>query len=101
MTHHQHERPLDGARAAVMIGPLFEDVEALYPLYRLREAGAEAVITGSEQGASVSGKRGHELEVERAASDLSADDLDLLVIAGGYGPDKLRMDEGVLDLVRQ
>ena len=88
-------------RAAVMVGPMFEDSEALYPLYRLREEGASVVITGSEAGASVTGKKGHELEVERAAADLSADDLDLLVIAGGYGPDKLRMDEGVLALVRE
>ncbi len=40
------------------------------------------------------------LDVEQAADDLLADDLDLVVIPGGYGPDKLRMDEGVLRLVR-
>lgn len=34
------------------------------------------------------------------AADLSAADLDILVIAGGYGPDKLRVDEGVKALVR-
>jgi protease I len=84
-----------------MVGPLFEDIEALYPLYRLREAGAAAVLIGSEAGATVTGKKGQELEVEQAAGDLSVEDLDLLVIAGGYGPDKLRMDEGVLRLVRE
>ena len=31
---------------------------------------------------------------------MAAGDLDLLVIAGGYGPDKLRLDEGLLQLVR-
>ena len=46
------------------------------------------------------GKKGVDLEAERAAADLDADDLDLLVIAGGYGPDKLRTDDGVLALVR-
>jgi protease I len=100
MTHHNHEEPLQGKRGAVMVGPMFEDVEATYPLYRMREAGAEVTVIGSEAGASVTGKKGQELEVEQAAADLSADDLDLLVIAGGYGPDKLRMDEGVLGLVR-
>jgi protease I len=99
VTQHQHEEPLAGRRAAVMVGPMFEDSEALYPLYRLREAGAAVGIIGSQEG-PVSGKKGHELEVEEAAADLAADDLDLLVIAGGYGPDKLRMDEGVLRLVR-
>ena len=39
MTHDEHE-PLAGKRAAVMVGPLFEDPEAIYPYYRLQEAGA-------------------------------------------------------------
>ena len=100
MAHHENEKPLAGRRAAVMVGPLFEDIEALYPLYRLREAGAAVGVIGAQADATVAGKKGHELEVEEAAGDLLADDLDLLVIAGGYGPDKLRMDEGVLRLVR-
>ena len=101
MTHHSHDEPLAGKRAAVMVGPMFEDTEALYPLYRLREAGAVVGVIGSEAGATVSGKKGHDLEIEQAAGDLVADDLDLLVIAGGYGPDKLRTDDGVLRLVRE
>jgi protease I len=100
MTHHQHEEPLEGRRAAVAIGPLFEDVEATYPLYRLREAGAEVALIGSEAGATFTGKKGQELEVERAAGDVAADDLDLIVIAGGYAPDKMRLDEGLLELLR-
>ena len=98
MTHHTHQ-PLDGMKAAVMIGPGFEDSEATYPYYRLKEAGAEVVLTGIEEG-ELSGKHGQPLDVERAASTIDARQLDLLVIAGGMGPDKLRMDDGVLGLVR-
>jgi len=101
MTHHEHDQPLEGKRAAVAVGPLYEEIEALYPLYRLREAGATVEIIGSEAGTTLPGKRGDEIETERAARDLSGDDLDLLVIAGGYGPDKLRLDEGLLGLVRE
>jgi protease I len=100
MSHPQHE-PLAGKRAAVMIGPLFEDVEATYPYYRLQEAGAMVALIGAKGGESLTGKKGESLETERAAADLSADDLDLLVIAGGYGPDKLRTDPGVQRLVRE
>jgi protease I len=100
MTPDTNQEPLAGTRAAVMIGPLFEDAEAIYPLYRLREAGAEVTVVGLEAGATVPGKKGVDLEAERAAADLGADDLDLLVIAGGFGPDKLRTDDGVLALVR-
>jgi protease I len=48
----------------------------------------------------VRGKKGQELVTDRAARGLTAHDLDLLVIAGGFGPDKLRSDEGVQALVR-
>ncbi|MGH2768140.1 MAG: type 1 glutamine amidotransferase domain-containing protein [Actinomycetota bacterium] len=90
-----------GRRAALIVGPLFEDSEAIYPLHRLREAGAEVVIAGTRAGESVKGKRGHELLTEAAAANLVADTLDLLVLPGGYGPDKLRTDPGVLRLVRE
>jgi protease I len=89
VSHHDH-RPLEGKRAAMPIGPLFEDTEATYPLYRLREAGAEVVVVGLKAGETIKGKKGQELETEAAASELSAEELDLLVLPGGYGPDKLR-----------
>jgi protease I len=99
MTHHEHE-PLAGKHAAVMIGPLFEDLEAAYPYYRLKEAGATVELVGIEGGTSLKGKQGIELTTDQAAGDLIADDLDILVIAGGFGPDKLRTDDGVKELVR-
>jgi protease I len=99
MTHHTH-RPLEGLRAAVMIGPQFEDSEAIYPYYRLREAGATVALIGLDADATVTGKHGVPLDTELAAADVNADDLDVLVIAGGFGPDKLRADDGVKSLVR-
>jgi protease I len=100
MAHHDH-RPLEGRTAAVIVGPSFEDSEATYPYYRLQEAGAEVLIVGLEAGSTVEGKHGQPLEVDRAAAQVDASELDLLVIAGGMGPDKLRADEGVLELVRK
>jgi protease I len=99
MTNHEHE-PLAGKRAAVMIGPLFEDMEAGYPYYRLQEAGATVELIGIEGETPLKGKQGVELTTDQAAADLVPDDLDILVIAGGFGPDKLRTDQGVKDLVK-
>jgi protease I len=99
MSHHS-QKPLQERKAVVLVGPNFEDTEATYPYYRLQEAGAEVLIAGLRAGETVEGKHGQPLEVERAASDISAEQIDILVIAGGMGPDKLRADDGVLDLVR-
>jgi protease I len=100
MSHHTH-RPLEGKRAAVMIGPAFEDTEATYPYYRLQEAGATVELVGIEGGVTVHGKHGQPLDTGLAAADVAVADIDLLVIAGGFGPDKLRADEGVKRLVRE
>jgi protease I len=99
MSDHD-DAPLAGKRAAVMIGPLFEDSEATYPYYRLQEAGAAVELVGVRTGEVLTGKRGQELETDAAASEVDPEELDLLVIAGGFGPDKLRTDDGVKRLVR-
>lgn len=83
----------------MLVGPLFEDSEATYPYYRLREEGIEVLVAGSRAGETVRGKKGQEFTTQAAAADLSADDFDLMVLPGGYGPDKLRTDAGVKRLV--
>jgi protease I len=100
MTEHT-QLPLAGKRAGVMIGPLFEDSEATYPYYRLQEAGAEVSLIGAKEGETLQGKKGQDLRTDSAASDVDAAELDVLVIAGGFGPDKLRTDGGVQALVRE
>ncbi len=99
MTHHG-EHPLKGKRVALPIGPMFEDVEATYPLYRLREEGCDVAIVGLEARAEVTGKKGQALTTDVAAAAAKADDFDILVLPGGYGPDKLRTDEDIKRLVR-
>lgn len=91
---------LSQARVLVLAADDFEDVELLYPLYRLREEGVDVTLA-SLGGTPVTGKRGHgPVEADAATDDLDPDGYDALVIPGGYAPDKLRRDDHVLDLVR-
>jgi protease I len=87
-------------RVLILAADDFEDMELLYPLYRLREE--QVMVTlASLGGHPVIGKKGHgPVEADAATDDVSAEDYDALVIPGGYAPDKLRRDEHVLDLVR-
>jgi protease I len=78
----------------------FEDMELLYPLYRLIEEGAAVTVAGLGNH-PVRGKKGYgPLPVNTTVNDVAETDFDALVIPGGYAPDKLRRSDTVLDLVR-
>ena len=78
----------------------FEDMELLYPLYRLGEEGAAVTVAGLDDH-PLRGKKGYgPLPVDTTVDQVSANDFDALVIPGGFAPDKLRRSESVLDLVR-
>ena len=78
----------------------FEDMELLYPLYRLREEDVAVTVAGLD-GHPVTGKKGHgPVPVDTTVGQVTAADFDALVIPGGYAPDKLRRSQAVLALVR-
>lgn len=91
---------LTGKRILILAGPLFEDVELLYPLYRFREEGAEVVVAGLGER-EYRGKKGHPVDVDTDVELVSSSEFDAVVIPGGYLPDHLRRSEKVLEIVRE
>src|SRR5687768_11037274 len=91
---------LTGRKVLVLAADLFEDIELLYPVYRLRAEEVEVVVAGLSRD-PVSGKKGHgPVSVDAIVDDVDAGDFDALVVPGGYAPDKLRRSAAVLALVR-
>lgn len=89
------------ARVAFVVGEDFEDSELRVPLDCLQEAGHKAVLVGAKAGQELHGKKGKEtVRTEQAAVQLDAADFDAVVIPGGYSPDHLRTDAGVVSFVR-
>ena len=87
-------------RVIVLAADLFEDMELLYPVYRLREDGIDVTIAGIDR-AAVTGKKGHgPVAVDATVDEVQEADFDALVVPGGFAPDKLRRSSVVLDLVR-
>lgn len=84
----------------LLVGHDYEDLELHYPRLRLQEAGYHAVVAGQQAGATYRGKHGYPCQSDRAFADVVADDLDGIVVPGGWMPDKLRRDLRVLELVR-
>ncbi|MDP9070183.1 MAG: type 1 glutamine amidotransferase [Actinomycetota bacterium] len=89
------------ANVAFVLDDDFEDSEFKVPYDRIREAGHQITVIGKEASQEVTGKRGKEsFTIEAAPDSVSPDDFDALVIPGGYSPDKLRTDPGVVKFVQ-
>jgi len=96
-----NERQNERQSVLVLAADLFEDMELLYPVYRLGEEGIGVVIAGLSDQA-VTGKKGHgPVEVDTTVDEVQEAGHDALVIPGGFAPDKLRRSRAVLDLVEQ
>src|SRR5260370_24665320 len=91
---------LQGKTIGYFVAEEVEDLEYWVPLMRLREEGARVISTGLTTQ-SVKGKRGVEMTPDVSIDEApNADELDGLVIPGGWAPDKLRRNQKVLQLVR-
>jgi protease I len=78
----------------------FEDSELFEPRKRLIDEGAEVVLA-SPDGDEIKGDKGGTIKPDKTLDDVDAGDFDALVLPGGTkNPDKLRMDERAVRLVR-
>jgi protease I len=90
---------MNSKKVLIFAGPDFEDRELFYPLYRFREAGAEVRIAGLGER-TYKGKYGVVIDVDGTYEDYVGEKWDILVIPGGWAPDKIRMNESALKLVK-
>ena len=92
---------LENQHIAFLVGPGFEDLEFWAVYMRLVEEGARVTVVGvkaGEQHASKSG--GLFATADVAASDVSPDQFDAIVVPGGWAPDKIRRYAAITGLVR-
>src|SRR4051812_37793646 len=90
------------SRIAFVVGEDFEDSEFRKPYDALSKAGHLVEVLGAKAGAVVKGKQGkEEVKIEAAAAERDPRSYDALVIPGGYSPDHLRMDAGVVAFVKR
>ena len=92
---------LEGKRVAILAENMYQELELWYPLLRLREAGAETFVVGSGSADTCTSKLGYPVSVDRAADEVSAAEIDAVVIPGGYAPDLMRRQPAMVQLVRQ
>ena len=101
------ERRLEDTTVAVLIAPEgTEEVEFTEPRRAVSEAGATVDAVGSETGEAQAVnddlEEGETFEVDRAFSEVSADDYDGLIVPGGtVGADRLRLEAEGVEFVRE
>ena len=92
---------LKGKTVGVLVDNGFEDLEFWVPLMRMQEEGATVKVIGTKEGETYQSKSGGlTAQTEVASSEVSADQLDALLVPGGWAPDKLRRDPNILKLVQ-
>jgi protease I len=91
---------LRGKRIAILAENNYQELELWYPLLRMREAAAEALVVGMPGVEGYHSKHGYPVRADVAADAVSADDFDAIIIPGGYAPDLMRRHQPMLDLVK-
>lgn len=90
------------ARIAFVLADDFEDPEFQVPHDRLKDAGHDLVVIGTERGATLTGKQGESTATVDATTDeVDPSEFDALVIPGGYSPDKLRTNADIVEFTRK
>jgi len=92
---------LIGKTIGILVGPGYEDLEFWVPYMRMREEGAEVKVIATKAGEIHTSKSGGlTVASQFAAEEIAADQLDALLVPGGWAPDKLRRDGHILELVK-
>ncbi len=83
----------------IFIEDNYEDMELMYPKYRLEEAGYRVVVAGPKGKQQYLGKHGYPCNSDVAISEIDEADFVGVICPGGWAPDKLRRFDKVKELV--
>jgi protease I len=93
---------VEGKKVALFVANEYEDLEAWYPYLRLKEAGVDVTVIGSDnvEGDVAKSKHGYPIKIDKKAAEVDPKEFDGVIIPGGWAPDKLRRCNNTLDFVR-
>jgi protease I len=92
---------LAGRRIVVLAESQYQELELWYPVLRFRGAGADVVVASPVRGGLYASKIGYPVRSDCSVEDIAPDDVDALIIPGGFAPEAMRRSQPLLDLVRK
>ncbi len=78
----------------------FEDSEFIYPYYRFQEEGYKLDIVAPKANQKYTGEHGVSFISELAPEQVDLDEYDAVIVPGGKGPDRMRLNEGLVNIVK-
>lgn len=84
----------------IMVDEGVEDAEFLYPYYRFQEEGYKVDVVGSKAKETYLGKHGVPIKSNLSPEEVNVDDYEALIIPGGRAPDRMRINKGLVKIVR-
>ena len=82
--------PTSRGVAVVLVENQYENLELHYPRLRLIEAGYEVLVVGPEAGGTYLSKEGYPAIADLTFLDIVPEHVRVLIVPGGFAPDKLR-----------
>jgi protease I len=79
----------------------YEDSEFIYPYYRFQEEGYKLDIVAPKAKHAYTGKHGTQYTSDLSPDQVSLDQYAAVVIPGGMAPDKMRVNEGLVNIVKE
>ncbi|MGM0510970.1 MAG: type 1 glutamine amidotransferase domain-containing protein [Thermoplasmatota archaeon] len=88
------------SKGIVLLENGFQEAELIYPYYRMQEAGYEVDLVSNEEGEVYEGEYGYKFRSDEAAEKVDPSEYEFLIIPGGRGPDRMRIKEDIVALVK-
>ncbi|MFC2144770.1 type 1 glutamine amidotransferase domain-containing protein [Actinomycetota bacterium] len=90
-----------GSKVFILTEDGFRDEELIYPYYRFIEAGYEVKIVGPEADKEYKGKFGLPVRSDMTPAEINLDEVAAVIIPGGFAPGKMRLNKGMVYLVKK
>lgn len=87
--------------AVVLAEDNYECLELQYPRLRLVEEGFDVKVASIKKGQVYKSMEGYPVTSDIEFKDVPVNDIKVLIVPGGYSPDKLRQHKDCLELVRK
>lgn len=87
-------------KAVVLVENDYEDLELWYPYLRLKEEGYDVTLVGPEGNTEYKSKHGYTVVSQMNRFDGKKQEWDIVIIPGGWAPDKLRRYPEIVEIVQ-